>query len=135
MAYTDDEWDAMCDLLTLIAISDRRTTGDEDVAHWLDCAIDGGWPSIEFARRAVVRHRNNRPGVWLEPGHITQQWRTLRTEALTDFNEPEPSRDVLDDGARYVAWCREQQAAHVARHVAAWLADQASPAHRRALQR
>jgi hypothetical protein len=122
--WNDDQWDDMVDLLTYIAAADRRTVGTTDVRVWLDAARDGEWPSIEFAYRAVVRHRNEQPGRWLEPGHVTQLWRQLRRAASRSFD---PAAERVPDGAAddpvaYTAWVRGLAQAHLDDALAGFLA-------------
>lgn len=90
-------WNDMVDVLTVVAINDRRTVGESDVHWWLALADDGQWPSKEFALASIVRHANDRPGVWLEPGHITAYWHALRREANETFLAPGPTRDNIED--------------------------------------
>lgn len=114
----------MIDLLTYVAGADRRTVGQVDVKVWMDAAEDGEWPNIDFAYRAVVQHRNEHPGTWLEPGHITQQWKRVRQEALQRFELPRAPRELEDNHQAYVWWCREQQQRHLDEHSAAFIAGQ-----------
>lgn len=100
----DDQWNAMVHLLTYLAVSDRRTTGDVDVKVWLDAAQDGEWPSIEFAYRAVRLHRREQPGKWLEPGHVSAILDRLRAEARRSYVPPtdrDMPEEVLSDPVAY----------------------------------
>ncbi len=67
------------DLLTVIAAGDRRTVGNTDVDFWAN--IVGDIPK-DLALEAVRRHFRERPGVWLEPGHIVQCAREIHRERL-----------------------------------------------------
>jgi hypothetical protein len=87
----------MVDVLTVVSVNDKRTIGKPDVEWWLALADDGNWPSKEFALAAVIRHANDRPGVWLEPGHITAYATELWAEANKTFAPPGPTRENIDD--------------------------------------
>lgn len=65
------------DVLTMVAAGDRRTVGDADVQMWH--LVIGDIPK-DFALSAVVAHRRDRPGVWIEPGHIAERWAVFRRE-------------------------------------------------------
>ncbi|MDL5159468.1 hypothetical protein [Actinomycetospora termitidis] len=120
--WTEDDWDTMVDLLELVAATDRRTISELDVRTWLAIAQDAGWPSADFARRAIIRFRNERPGVWLEPGHITQAYRELRQEARDCYQEPDVPNEVLRGShAEYQAFMRQAATDHHARYLAAWI--------------
>ncbi len=67
------------DLLTVIAAGDRRTIGTADIDFWHTIVAD---VPKDLALEAVKRHFRERPGVWLEPGHIVQGARTIHNERL-----------------------------------------------------
>lgn len=67
------------DLLTVIAAGDRRTVGNADVEFWSGIVAD---VPKELALEAVRRHFRERPGVWIEPGHIVQGAREIHREQL-----------------------------------------------------
>lgn len=71
--------DDIIDLLTAIAAGDRRTVGNADVEFWQ--AIVSDVPK-DLALEAVRNHFRERPGVWLEPGHIVQGARDIQRERL-----------------------------------------------------
>ena len=113
--YSDDEWNAMVELLTYVAAADRRTIGETDVEVWLDAAVDGQWPSMEAAQRAVRVHRSEQPGKWLEPGHVTQVLARVRREASASYRPPmdrDIPHEVLNDPAAYQAHMRDAAARH-----------------------
>ena len=119
--YTDEQWDEMVDLLTYIAAADRRTIGNTDVKVWLDAATDAGWPSMTAAYRAVVKHRNEQPGKWLEPGHVTCILDRVRRQASATYQRPTDQQipmDVLSDPNAYrrhmIRKAQEHQAAYMA---------------------
>lgn len=55
------------DVLTAVRAGDNRSVGQGDVEMWH--LVIGELPK-DLAIKAVVDHRKNAPGVWLEPGHI-----------------------------------------------------------------
>lgn len=59
--------DDVIDVLTVVAAATRRTVGNADVQVW--CGVIGHLPK-QLALDAVVQHFKNKPGVWLEPGHV-----------------------------------------------------------------
>jgi len=77
------------DVLSFVAAGDRRTVGDADVEMWF--LVMGDVPK-DFALHAVVAHRRDCPGMWLEPGHIVQRWKGHRRDELS--REPDPMREA-----------------------------------------
>lgn len=71
--------DDVIDVLTAVAAADRRTVGDADVDVWQ--AIIGELTK-DFALQAVRDHLRDRPGVWIEPGHVYQRARALRRDEM-----------------------------------------------------
>jgi len=67
----------MVDLLTAVAAGDRRQIGEADITAWTAVIGDLG---RDECLAAVVVHRRERPGVWLEPGHLLAIVRAARTE-------------------------------------------------------
>ncbi len=67
------------DILTAVQIGDHRTIGQGDIDFW--AAIIGEVPKDD-AMKAVIDHRREQPGVWLEPGHIYQRVRAIRRDML-----------------------------------------------------
>ena len=76
------------DVLSFVAAGDRRTVGDADVEMWF--LVMGDVPK-DFALHAVVAHRRECPGTWLEPGHIVQRWKDDRRDQLA--REPDQMRE------------------------------------------
>lgn len=76
--------DDVIDVLSAVAAADRRTVGEADVDVWQ--AIIGGLTK-DFALQAVRDHLRDRPGVWLEPGHVYQRARAIYRDEL-DRNVP-----------------------------------------------
>lgn len=89
------------DVLTAVAASDNRTVGDTDVDVWQ--AIIGDLPR-DPAIQAVLDHRREQPGIWIEPGHVYQRVKTARREEL----EREHTQRVLDEGRAAKALAIEQ---------------------------
>lgn len=58
------------DLLSLVASTDNRTIGDMDVALWHQLL---GKYGKDDCCDAIIAHRREQPGVWLEPGHVVQR--------------------------------------------------------------
>lgn len=67
----------MIDLLTAVAAGDRRQIGEADITAWT--AVIGELP-LDECLAAVVVHRRESPGVWLEPGHLLKIVRAARLE-------------------------------------------------------
>lgn len=122
--YSDEQWNAMIDLLTYVAAADRRTIGDTDVRVWLDGAADGQWPSIQAALRAVRLHRREQPGKWLEPGHVSCILDRVREEARRSYQAPKDQdipEEILDDPAKYQRYMRAAVEAHQSEAMAAFV--------------
>jgi Zn-finger nucleic acid-binding protein len=66
------------DVLTAVAVGDRRTVGKNDVELWFRVIGD---LQKDLTMQAVVDHFTECPGVWLEPGHIVQRVRAIRRDA------------------------------------------------------
>ncbi|MGA5543513.1 zinc finger domain-containing protein [Mycobacterium sp. NPDC051198] len=93
--------DEIIDLLTVVAAVDRRTVGEADVHTWHDLLADVAYLD---AIQAVREFRRERPGVWLEPGHILEGVRSIRR-----YRQPalEPAREPLPElGPGYQEWLR-----------------------------
>jgi hypothetical protein len=69
--------DDIVDLLSTIAVGDRRTVGQTDVEFWYQILSD---QPKDLAMEAVVDHFRESPGVWLEPGHIATRVRAMRRD-------------------------------------------------------
>ena len=81
--------DEVIDDLTAVAANDRRTVGDADVVVWQ--GVIGDLPA-DLALKAVVAHIRERPGVWLEPGHVYQRAREMMRDELA--REPNAFREA-----------------------------------------
>ncbi|OBB10700.1 hypothetical protein A5731_22775 [Mycolicibacterium conceptionense] len=94
-------YDEVIDLLTAVAAVDRRTVGEADVHTWFDLLADVAYPDAIQAHREF---RRERPGVWLEPGHILEGVRSIRR-----YRQPAServSKPLPEPGAGYVACLR-----------------------------
>jgi hypothetical protein len=58
------------DLLAVVAVSDRRTVGETDVESWH--RMLGRYDKADCLD-AIEEFRRLNPGVWLEPGHVSQR--------------------------------------------------------------
>jgi hypothetical protein len=87
------------DLLTAVAVVDRRTVGESDIHLWHE--ILGDIPK-DLALQAVIDHRREQPGVWLEPGHIVAGVRAIRRDRAMRQPLELPPRP-LEVGEGYVA--------------------------------
>ena len=74
------------DILTAVAAVDHRTIGQTDVTL---ARLIGDLPK-DLAIRAVIDHRRECPGEYLEPGHIYQRVRAIRQ----DMFQREPLEDI-----------------------------------------
>lgn len=74
--------DDIIDVLTAVAAGDRRTVGEADVTMWGQVINDGTRITKDEALIAVVAHFRERPGVWLEPGHIVERVFARRRDAI-----------------------------------------------------
>lgn len=84
--------DEMVDVLTAIAVGDRRTVGRTDVDFWW--TVIGDLPK-DLALQAVRGHFRERPGVWLEPGHINERVRAIKRDQLE--REPDEVREARQE--------------------------------------
>lgn len=80
------------DVLTAVAAGDRRTVGEADVTMWGRVISDDTRITKDEALVAVVDHFRERPGVWLEPGHIVERVRAVRRDRLE--REPDWAREA-----------------------------------------
>jgi hypothetical protein len=77
------------DVLTAVAAADRRTVGHADVDIWQ--AVIGDLPR-DLTLQAVRAHLREKPGVWLEPGHVYQWVKAARRDQLE--REPDQFREA-----------------------------------------
>jgi hypothetical protein len=74
------------DVLTAVAAATRRTVGQADVEIWE--GVIGG-DDVTLALKAVRDHLRDRPGVWLEPGHVHQRVRAYVRDSLERESDAE----------------------------------------------
>lgn len=84
--------DDVVDVLSVVAAATRRTVGETDVDVWQ--AIIGD-DNRELALRAVRDHLADKPGVWLEPGHVHQRVRAMVRDQLE--REPDAVREARQE--------------------------------------
>ncbi len=89
--------DDVIDVLTAVAAGDRRTVGHADVEFWQ--AVMGDLPKT-LALQAVRNHFRERPGVWLEPGHVVAGVRALRRDQLDRESDEERDTRLAAQAAR-----------------------------------
>jgi hypothetical protein len=77
------------DVLSVVAAATRRTIGETDVDVWQ--AIIGDLPK-DLSLRAVRDHLRDKPGVWLEPGHVHERVRAIRLDQQQ--REPDEAREA-----------------------------------------
>lgn len=65
------------DVLSVVAAATRRTVGEVDVEIWQGII---GPLAKDVALEAVRDHLRDKPGVWLEPGHVYQRAREILRE-------------------------------------------------------
>lgn len=84
------------DVLTGVSAADRRTVGQADVDVWQ--AVIGDLDR-DLALRAVRDHLREKPGVWLEPGHVAQRVRAVVRDQLDrETLEQREARQAQLDG-------------------------------------
>lgn len=84
--------DDVIDVLSVVAAATRRSVGETDVEIWLGVIGDLDKPD---ALQAVRDHLRERPGIWLEPGHIVERVRATRRDRLE--REPDRMREARQD--------------------------------------
>ncbi len=73
------------DLLTIVSVADKRTVGEADVVLWHQLL---GHLDKDDCTDAIMAHRREQPGVWLEPGHIAVRVRNARRD-LYEREDPD----------------------------------------------
>jgi hypothetical protein len=83
--------DEIIDILTAVQVVDHRTVGEGDITMW--GAILSDLPK-DLALQAIIDHRREQPGVWLEPGHIVAGVKAIRQDqAMRQPLAVEPPHD------------------------------------------
>lgn len=86
------------DVLTVVAAATRRSVGEADVNIWSE--VIGG-DDKQLALKAVRDHLRDRPGVWLEPGHVHQRVRAMVRDQLA--REPRAVQEARMRGLEFKA--------------------------------
>jgi hypothetical protein len=98
------------DVLSVVAAATRRSVGETDVDVWQ--AVIGDL-SKDQCLLAVRDHLRERPGVWLEPGHIVERVKAKRRDELdreSDEERDERQQALERKVAEDVAELAEQKA-------------------------
>jgi hypothetical protein len=98
------------DVLSVVAAATRRSVGETDVDVWQAVIGDLG---KEQCLLAVRDHLRDRPGVWLEPGHIVERVKAKRRDELdreSDEERDERQKALERKVAQDVAELAEQKA-------------------------
>lgn len=106
-------------LLEWALCGDNRNIDKANVMLWREVAKQGGW-TYEQGVRAVIEHRTYKPGVYLEPGHVTQRVAEVRKDIRTRWYAPAPPLELADDPAAEIAWRRRAIAEFVDRNLSLW---------------
>jgi len=93
------------ELLAIAAAVDNRKPTPAMLSAWHDVVGD---VEYEDARAALVSHRKNSPGVYLEPGHIVKEIRQAlyRHQEIYGIHPAPPegkqwAADVIDSSPRF----------------------------------
>lgn len=118
--------DEIKSLYKAVAVGDHRSIDDngDDLKYWAAMAREGRW-TLPTAIRALVIFRTQRPGEWLDPGHITEIIRDARHKAAATFVVPEEPHGLKP--ADYPKWYRGQIAAHTDKLLERWASGEAIP--------
>lgn len=84
------------DLLTIVQSGDSRTIGEIDIGFWLQML---GAYDKDDCLDAIIAHRSEKPGVWLEPGHVVGRVRATKRDRL-DRMDPDERRRFITPGDR-----------------------------------
>jgi hypothetical protein len=85
------------DLLTIVAVADKRTIGESDARLWLELLERF---DKDECSDAIMAHRREQPGVWLEPGHIVQRVRIARNDFIARADPDDQPHMVGLDGVK-----------------------------------
>lgn len=113
----------MAVLLAKVQLGDNRTVDELTLEYWLD--LIGDLP-FETALTALRRFRRERPGVYLEPGHLLE-YAGIVAEPITSL--PDVTDEVLaDDRARMLAAAGVTEAEYSQReHDVEWVRTKFGP--------
>lgn len=87
---------------------------------WRAVAQQGGW-TYEQGFRAIIEHRSENPGVYFEPGHISQRVAAVRAQIRNRWYCPDPPRHLADDPLAEIAWRRQSAEDFMQRNLAHWV--------------
>ena len=87
--------DIVVNLLTIAQANDHRTFGVVDIELW--CRVLGNITETE-AVDAILAHLKERPGVWLEPGHVVERVKAARRDAYQRMDPDERPYAQLGGG-------------------------------------
>jgi hypothetical protein len=105
------------DLLAIVKSVDNRTVEDYDIQVWLEMLVRF---DKDDCLDAIMAHRAQQPGAWLEPGHVVQRVKAKINDRLERqdpdergwAHEPSNSWDKGVDGDEYpVSWTSEERLA------------------------
>lgn len=88
------------DLLAIVQSGDNRTVGEVDVGFWSGMLAPF---EKDDCLDAILAHRRDQPGVWLEPGHVSGRVRAARRDRLDRMSSDERAR-VVGGGAPRDRW-------------------------------
>jgi len=95
------------DLLTCAAHYDHRKPSNADTDAWELTMRD---ITLADGRVAVVAHYMETSD-WLMPAHVRLRVRAIRRRRLAAAPMPPPPRELDDDPAGYLEWCRRTRRA------------------------
>ncbi len=93
------------DLLTIVQASDNRSVGDPEIELWHRIL---GHLDKDDCTDAIMAHRRECPGVWLEPGHIVQ-----RVKAVIKDRYERADTDIRDRGRPVPAGVRRDHYGYI----------------------
>jgi hypothetical protein len=85
--------DDVIDLLTIIAQIDNRSIGDPEIVIWQELI---GRYAKDDCLQAIMDHRSQEPGVWLEPGHVVKRVRAAVNDRYERSGLDSPERRALE---------------------------------------
>lgn len=85
------------DLLTIVAVGDKRTVGQSDAIQWHRII---GHLNRDECTEAIEAHRREQPGVWLEPGHILGRVKAKQRDRL-DRMDPDDRAQAIAEGYQF----------------------------------
>jgi hypothetical protein len=88
--------DDIRDLIAVVQAVDNREGSDADVIVWLHML---GHLDKDDCAEAIMWHRAEKPGVWLEPGHVLQRVRAVRADRLSRMSPDERDAHTRAAGA------------------------------------